>query len=159
MQGKANRFYQEDNVLIHTRILKAPRELVWEVWTKPEHIKEWWGPDGFIIKHKVMEVRAGKEWNFTMQGNGAEFDNSIKYIDVVRPSFLSYKHGDDSEDFSFTVFVTFEEFDNNTFLTIRSVFKSAEIIAELNKQVNAVEGGKQMLNKLETYITNQLNAN
>jgi len=27
-----------------TRLLNAPRELVWKVWTDPEHIKNWWGP-------------------------------------------------------------------------------------------------------------------
>jgi len=37
-------------------------------------------------------------------------------------------------------------------MTMRSVFESAEIIAELNRKVNAIEGGKQTLNKLETYL-------
>ncbi len=43
---KYNTFKQEENMLIHTKILDAPRDLVWEVWTTPQHIKEWWGPDG-----------------------------------------------------------------------------------------------------------------
>jgi hypothetical protein len=39
---------------------------------------------------------------------------------------------------------------------MRSVFKSAEVIAELNRKVNAIEGGQQTLNKLETYLNHQL---
>jgi uncharacterized protein YndB with AHSA1/START domain len=60
MQNKYNTFKQEDNFLIQTRILDAPRELVWEVWTNPEHIKEWWGPDGFSLTTKLMQVEPGK---------------------------------------------------------------------------------------------------
>ncbi|HZI25880.1 MAG TPA: SRPBCC domain-containing protein, partial [Chryseolinea sp.] len=44
MEKNLNTFTRKGNQLIHTRLLKAPRELVWEVWTTPEHVKEWWGP-------------------------------------------------------------------------------------------------------------------
>ena len=40
---KYNTFKQEENILINTRIIDAPRDLVWEIWTTTEHIKEWWG--------------------------------------------------------------------------------------------------------------------
>ena len=45
----SNTFKQEDNILTHTRLLDAPIDLVWEVWTTPEHIKEWWGPTAFRL--------------------------------------------------------------------------------------------------------------
>jgi uncharacterized protein YndB with AHSA1/START domain len=38
MQGKGNST---------SRLLDAPIQLVWEVWTNPNHIKNWWGPTGF----------------------------------------------------------------------------------------------------------------
>ena len=40
---KYNTFKQEENIFIHTRIIDAPWDLVWELGTTPEHIKEWWG--------------------------------------------------------------------------------------------------------------------
>ncbi|HMH34938.1 MAG TPA: SRPBCC domain-containing protein, partial [Puia sp.] len=95
MQEKNNSFRQEGNQLIHTRLLNAPRELVWDVWTKPEHIKEWWGPNGFTLTHKSMDVQAGKQWKFIMHGFGQDFDNKIEYLEVVKPSLLVYKHGDE----------------------------------------------------------------
>ncbi|MEO6358307.1 MAG: SRPBCC domain-containing protein [Ferruginibacter sp.] len=36
-----------DRELFVSRLLNAPRELVWEVWTNPEHIANWWGPKVF----------------------------------------------------------------------------------------------------------------
>lgn len=149
-----NSFTHEDNRLIHTRLLDAPRDLVWEVWTNPEHIKEWWGPSGFSLTTKSMTVAPGKIWDFVMHGMGKDWENKIEYVEVKKPSFLSYKHtGERSEDYNFTVSVSFEELDGKTLLTMTSVFKSKAIIEELNRQVNAIEGGKQTLNRLGNYIT------
>jgi uncharacterized protein YndB with AHSA1/START domain len=104
-----NSFRQDGNQLIHTRMLNAPRDLVWDVWTKPEHIKEWWGPVGFTLTNKSMIVEKGSEWRFTMHGFGKDFQNKVKYLEVVRPSLLSYRHGDENDTISFTVYITFEE--------------------------------------------------
>ena len=148
-----NTFKQEENILIHTRLLDAPRDLVWEVWTNPEHIKEWWGPNGFSLTTKSMHVEPGKIWDFIMHGMGRDWDNKIEYTEVKKPLLLSYKHsGARSEDYNFTVTVLFEEVEGKTLLTMKSVFKSKEIIEELNRKVNAIEGGKQNLNRLEDYL-------
>ena len=50
-----------DRELLLTRILDAPIELVWEVWTKPEHIALWWGPDGFTNTIEEMDVQPDGE--------------------------------------------------------------------------------------------------
>lgn len=155
MESKYNSFKQEGNFLIHTRILDAPRDLVWEVWTNPEHLKEWWGPNGFSLTTNSMKVESGKLWDFVMHGMGQNFDNKIQYIEVIKPSLLSYKHFGESEDYSFTVSVLFEDVEGKTLLTMKSIFKTKAIIDELNKQVNAIEGGIQTLNRLEEY-TRQL---
>lgn len=148
-----NTFRQEDNILIHTRILNAPRELVWEVWTNPEHIKEWWGPDGFTLTTKSMTVKPGDVWDFVMHGMGRDWDNKIEYVEVKKNSRLSYKHtGEKSDDYNFTVTILFEELEGKTLLTMKSVFKSKAIIDELNRKVNAIEGGKQTLNRLVAYV-------
>ena len=149
---KYNSFRQEDNVLIHTRLLDAPRELVWEVWTNPAHIKEWWGPDGFSLTTKAMNVEPGKTWEFIMHGWGKDWDNKVEYTEVIKPSLISYKHSGAGADYNFSVTITFEEVEGKTLLTMTSVFKSKEIIDELNKKVNAIEGGKQTLNRLENYL-------
>lgn len=149
---KSNSFRQEGNQLIHTRLLNAPRELVWEVWTNPEHLKEWWGPNGFTITNNSMLVSKGGSWKFIMHGFGKDYDNIVQYTEVIKPSSLTYKHGNENDTISFTVHVTFEESDDKTILTMRSIFASEEIIEKLNREVNAIEGGKQTLNRLEKYV-------
>lgn len=156
MAEGSNQFYQQGRELVHIRLLNAPRELVWDVWTQPEHIREWWGPVGFTLTHKSMRVQKGSEWKFTMHGMGRDFENKITYLDVIKPSLLSYRHGDENETLSFMVRVTFEDVNGKTRLTMRSEFQSEAIIAELNRQVKAIEGGKQTLDKLEAYLSQQI---
>lgn len=148
-------FKREGNQLVHTRILPAPPELVWEVWTDPEHLKNWWGPDGFSITNQSMEVKPGGEWKFVMHGMGQDFDNLIRYTSIDKPRSLSYEHFDPSspdDPYAFTVYVTFEKEGKDTLLTLRSVFKSSEVLDELNSKYHVIEGGNQTLNRLEGYI-------
>jgi len=149
---KYNTFRQEENTLIHTRLLNAPRELVWEVWTKPEHIKEWWGPDGFSLSIKSMKVEPGEIWDSVMHGWGRDFDSKVEYVEVKKPSLLTYKHFGESEEYDFFVSVSFTEVEGKTLLTMKSTFKSKEIIEDLNRRVKAIEGSKQNLNRLENYL-------
>jgi len=157
MAEKNSSFRQEGNQLIYTRVLNAPRELVWEVWTEPHHIKEWFGPDGFTITHKNMDVQPGKQWRYTMHGFGQDFENQVEYLEVEKPSLLVYKHGGDEEFKSFMVYITFEDLGGKTLLTMRSVLESEEYIAAINKKYGVVEGGKQTLSKLEAYVNAQMN--
>lgn len=157
MENNSNRFSREGNTITHVRLLQAPRELVWEVWTDPEHIKAWFGPIGFTVTNDSMSVKPGGEWNFTMHGMGKDFPNRVKYKQVIKPSLISYHHSGEKEDkYSFDVTITFEERGNNTLLTMKSTLQSAEILDELDKAVNAIEGGKQTLNRLEEYLSHQL---
>ena len=45
-----------DREIVITRIVNAPRELVWDAMTKPEHIVHWWGPNGFTTTIQEMDV-------------------------------------------------------------------------------------------------------
>ena len=42
-----------------TRAFAAPRELVWNAWADPKHIKAWWGPNGFTTTTLEAEIRRG----------------------------------------------------------------------------------------------------
>lgn len=52
----------KDRELLITRTLNAPVELVWEVWSKAEHIAQWWGPNGFTNTITKMDFTPGGEW-------------------------------------------------------------------------------------------------
>src|SRR5689334_2461741 len=75
--------------LLITRLINAPRDLVWDAWTKPEHVQHWWGPDGFTNTIHEMEVKPGGVWRFMMHGpNGMNFPNRIVFHEVVKPEKL-----------------------------------------------------------------------
>jgi uncharacterized protein YndB with AHSA1/START domain len=57
-----------DREILITRVLDAPRELVFEAWTKPEHLIHWWGPNGFTTSIQEMDVRPGRTWRLVMRG-------------------------------------------------------------------------------------------
>ncbi len=99
-----------------------------------------------------MNVEPGKLLDSIMHGWGRDFDSKVEYVEVKKPSLLSYKHFGESEDYNFTVSILFEEVEGKTLLTMKSVFRSKPIIEELNRKVNAIKSGKQISNRLENYI-------
>jgi uncharacterized protein YndB with AHSA1/START domain/uncharacterized glyoxalase superfamily protein PhnB len=146
--------------LVITRLISAPRELVWEAWTKPEHVKHWWGPDGFTNTIHQMEVKPGGVWRFMMHGpNGMNFPNKIVFNEVVKPEKLVYTHSseDENDPTIFQTTVTFEKKGDKTNLTMKAVFATAEERDRVVKEYGAAEGGKQTLTKLEAYIKSQMN--
>jgi Activator of Hsp90 ATPase homolog 1-like protein len=57
-----------DNEIIISRVLNAPRELVWQAMTDPEHVAQWWGPNGFTTIIEKMELRVGGVWKHVIIG-------------------------------------------------------------------------------------------
>src|SRR2546426_6169783 len=80
-----------DREIITTRVLDAPRELVWKAWTDPKHVAEWWGPNGFTNTIQEMDVRPDGVWRFIMHGpDGVDHKNEIIFIEVVELERLVY---------------------------------------------------------------------
>ena len=132
------------------RILNAPRELVWKVWTEPEHIKNWWGPNGFTNTIHKMEVKPGSVWEFIMHGpDGTDYKNKIVYVEVRKPELLVYDHVSGPK---FHVTVRFEEQDGKTKLSMQMLFDTAEERDRTIETFGAVEGLKQTLGRLEEYL-------
>lgn len=145
-----------DREIVATRTFDAPRELVFEVWTDPEHIGRWWGPEGFTTTTHAMEMKPGGVWRFVMHGpDGTDYQNKITFLEVVRPERLVYEHrGDkDGEPVHFRTTVTFEEQGKKTCLTMRMTFPSADARDYTVKTYGALEGLDQTLDRLREYVT------
>jgi uncharacterized protein YndB with AHSA1/START domain len=147
-----------DREVVATRILKAPREVVFEVWTNPAHVVHWWGPTGFTNTIHEMRVEPGGVWRFIMHGpDGTDYPNKIVFKEVVKPSLLRFDHGWDVEDLkedprTFEVTVNFVAKGKTTELIMKMVFKSKEVKDEVVEKYGAIEGNKQMMDKLEEYL-------
>lgn len=149
----------KDREIVLTRLLNAPRELVYKVWTQPEHLVKWYGPNGFTITINKLDIRPGGEWLLIMHGpDGTDYPNRIVFSEVVKPERLVYTHDSGIEDDpqQFLVTVTFEEDGDKTRLTMYSLFKTAEARDYVVKEYGAIEGGNQTVNRLEEHLENVL---
>ena len=145
-----------DREILVSRVFDAPRELVWEAWTNPKHVANWWGPRGFSTTIEVMDVRPGGVWKHVMRGpDGAEYPNMSVFQEVVKPERIVFSHGGAKKGGPGANFVstwTFEDVGGKTRLTVRMVFATAEERDAVVRNFNAVEGGKQTLERLAGYL-------
>jgi uncharacterized protein YndB with AHSA1/START domain len=79
-----------DREILVTRVVDAPRALVWEVHTKPEHVRRWLlGPDGWSMPVCEIDLRPGGEWHFVWRGSdGREFGMRGVYREIEPPERL-----------------------------------------------------------------------
>jgi uncharacterized protein YndB with AHSA1/START domain len=143
-----------DREIVISRVLDAPRALVFDVWTDPRHVGAWYGPSGFTVTTLEMDVSAGGVWKFIMHGpDGVDYQNRIAFIEVVRPERLVYSHGGEEGDpGQFHVTVTFGEHAGKTLLTMRSLFESAAARDRVVEEHHAIEGGNQTLDRLQELL-------
>jgi uncharacterized protein YndB with AHSA1/START domain len=76
--------------VVLTRVVDAPRRLVWETWTNPEHVPQWMtGPDGWTMPVCEIDLRAGGGWHFVWRkADGTEMDMRGAYREVTPPERL-----------------------------------------------------------------------
>lgn len=133
------------NEIAMTRTFDAPRELVFAMWTDPDHVAWWFGPHGFSMTIESMDVRPGGAWKFVMHGpDGRNYDNHIVYSIVDRPSRLCYAHMAPK----FDVELTFEDVAGKTRLTSRMIFDTAETRNRIAEEYGAVQGLQQTFSRL-----------
>jgi uncharacterized protein YndB with AHSA1/START domain len=139
----------EDRQIVLTRMIQAPRELVYRVFTEKDHVAKWFGPTGFSLTISEMDVRPDGAWRFIMHGpDGVDYQNDYVYEEVLAPERLVYR----TMDPPFRATVTFDDFMGMTALTMRIVFETAQARDEMEAEVGATEGGNQTLDNLETYL-------
>src|SRR5262249_1860382 len=75
-----------DREVAMTRVFDAPRELVWDAWTKPDHVRQWLlGPEGWTMPVCEIDLRVGGSWHFVWRKTGdAEMEMRGVYKQVVR---------------------------------------------------------------------------
>jgi uncharacterized protein YndB with AHSA1/START domain len=81
-----------ERALVITRLINAPRELVFAAWTDPAHARHWWGPVNFPATHLEMDVRPGGRWRhcLTSIDDGRELWQHGVFREVVKPERLVF---------------------------------------------------------------------
>lgn len=132
-----------------SRTLGAPIELVWEVWTQPEHIIHWWGPNGFTSTIHVMEFKEGGEWRLTMHGpDGTDYPNRSIFKEIVPLKKIVLEHF--NPHFIGTVIFTSQG--GETQIDWTMLFDTAEMREVVIKAHKADDGLRQNVEKLEHYL-------
>lgn len=161
-----------DRTVVVSRVLNAPRDLVFEAWTNPKHMAQWWGPHGFTNPVCEMDVRAGGRYRVVMHGpKSTEYDQDYPvkgvFLEVVPPEKLvmtddtsehpqdwqeAINPGGKPEDLDSVVTITFEDLGGGkTRITVSSLFKTKKIRNGF-ADTGMVEGWTQSLEKLEALL-------
>jgi uncharacterized protein YndB with AHSA1/START domain len=81
----------DDRTLVITRVLDAPRDLVFAAWVDPHQAAQWWGPKGFTTVSNLMDVRVGGEWRRRLRSpEGTEHRSRGVYREIVAPERLVF---------------------------------------------------------------------
>ena len=99
-----------DREIVISRLIGAPRELVFEAFTRVRHLSRWWGPEGFTTKTRSFEFRVGGEWDFVMHGpDRTDYQEWITWREIVPPERIALLHGESRDDpNAFESVLTFE---------------------------------------------------
>ena len=85
--------------LIIKRMLNAPIELVWEVHSQPEHLKNWWGPKGFKMKVIQMDFSPGGLLFYSLENSqGFKMWGKVFYNEILKPVKMVYINGFSNEN-------------------------------------------------------------
>jgi uncharacterized protein YndB with AHSA1/START domain len=143
----------KSHVITLTRVYEAPLQSVWEAWTIPEEVAQWWGPRGFTITTHSHDLRTGGHWHYTMHGpDGTDYENTTQYIEVVPGQRMVYDHGGHrNRPPLFRVTAMFTERDGCTQLDMSMAFATPEI-AEQTRGFIRKAGGESTWDRLAEYL-------
>jgi len=136
-----------DRELVTSRVVDAPRERVFQAFSDPSRLAQWWGPKGFTNTFHEFDFRPGGTWRFTMHGpDGGNYPNESVF-DVVQPERVVLRHVSAPQ---FEITITFAEEAGRTRVGWRQLFNSAEERERIARF--AVEANEQNLDRLEALL-------
>src|SRR6478672_2974302 len=135
-----------DCEIVSTRIVNASIHHVFRAWTDPNHLKNWWGPNGFTNTFHEFDLRVGGKWRFTMHGpDKGNYENECEFLRIERPTLIAWKRISKP---LFNVLFTFEEVANDqTKVVFKMIFATAEECNKLKRFV--VDKNEENFDRLE----------
>lgn len=141
--------------IVLRRVFNAAPELLFDVTTDPQHVRNWWGPRGTKLSVCEADLRVGGAWRYVMLApDGSEIGFSGEYLEIERPWKIVHTEvfepmpGDPA-----VVTVTFEEQDGRTHLTSTSIYPSNEIrdiVIESGMEDGAAESYERLAELVES---------
>jgi uncharacterized protein YndB with AHSA1/START domain len=142
-----------DREIVITRVVDAPRTLVFDAWTKPEHVPNWMlGPEGWTMPVCEIDLRAGGAWHFVWRrSDGTEMEMHGEYREVSPPERLvsTESWGDDWPETLNTVVLSEE--DGKTTITCTVLYPSKDA-RDAALQTGMKEGMSESYDRLAAYL-------
>lgn len=150
---------KKDRELVLSRIFDAPRELVFEMYSKCEHIKHWWGPGDWPVTYCNMDFRVNGNWYYCMSGpDGQESWGKGIYQEIVRPEKLVWqdyftdKDGNVNEKMPGMLHIVELTHENGkTIMKSHTHFSNPEQMKQI-LDMGVVEGMTMVFDQLEAYL-------
>ena len=134
------------------KVFNVPVKLVWEAWTNPEHVVQWWAPAGMKITVMVHDFKVGGKWKYSMpMPDGNMFISEGTYLEIE-----PYKRIVTTADFKpmtqgVEMHVEFEEDGEKTIFTF-SVVHATEEYCKQQEKMGFYNGWGSALNRLESLL-------
>ena len=145
---------REKREVVITRVYDVPARFLFEAWSKPEHVREWFGPKGWPITLCEIDFRVGGRFRFAMTGASGEQNTPFggTYLEIVPNRKIVYDNAFELPGTErMIVTVTFDEKDGKTTLIIHTLFAS---VAMFDEHVGGgfVEGTGSALDQLAEVV-------
>lgn len=135
--------------IVSTRLICATPEQLFEVFSNPTHLTQWWGPDDFTNEFKQFEFHPGGKWRFIMRGpDGATYPQDKEFVEITDPSCIVIRHHQHEHNFDMTI--TFAQRGDATEVTWRMVFEPSPQNEMLKSFIPAAN--EQNFDRLEAYL-------
>ena len=142
-----------DQEVLVTRVVDAPRSLVWDAWTKPEHLQRWMlGPPGWTMPVCEIDLRPGGAWHYIWRrSDGTEMGMRGAYREITPPERLVSieSWGGDWPETLNTLILSEE--DGKTMMTFTILYPSTEA-RDAALKTGMKEGMSQSFDRLEDYL-------
>jgi len=161
---------EDGRILVLERVFDAPRELVFQMFKEPEHLKRWWGPKGWEIPVCTVDFRPGGVWHYCMkcvdpnQGEfyGMESWGKAVYKEIVEPERIIYNdyfsdaEGNVNDDLpSSWITMEFIDLGGKTKLVNRSEYVSAEALQNV-MDMGMLQGITETWDRLDELLEGEL---
>jgi uncharacterized protein YndB with AHSA1/START domain len=143
-----------DREIVFTCRFERSARLLFDAWTQPEHLRQWWGCEGSSISHCAIDLRVGGAWSLVMRmADGSDHPFHGTYREILSPHRLVYTECYDMPQFGspeWLTTVTFEEVEAATLLTHTIEHKSREV-RDGHLQAGMQEGSVHTLMRLNEH--------
>lgn len=144
-----------------TRFFNRSRHLLFEAWTRPEHVRQWWGCDGSSISVGEIDLRVGGLWKLVIRmPDGSEHPFHGAYREIVPGERLVYSECYDVPQVGspeWLTTVSFEEVEGKTLLT-HTIRHSSREVRDAHLQAGMEAGSIQMLRRLDEHTAHMVEA-